>query len=33
MLEIELFEHLTVYKQMTDGYMNRQLHIAILGTI
>ena len=33
LLEIELFHHLIVYKQMTDVYLNCLWYIAILGII
>ena len=33
LLEIELFDHLTVCKQITDVLLNCQWYIAILGTI
>ena len=33
LLEIELFEHLTVYEQMTDVWLNCWWYIAILATI
>ena len=33
LLEIELFNHLTVYKQMSDVLMNCLRYVAILWTI
>ena len=33
LFEIELFDHLTVCKQMTDVLLNFWWYIAILGTI
>ena len=33
LLEIELFDHLTVDKQMTDTWLNCEWYIALLGTI
>ena len=33
LLEIELFDPLTEYKQMTDVWLNCYGYIAILGTI
>ena len=33
MSEIELFEHLTVYKEMTGVWLDCQWYKAILGTI
>ena len=33
MLEIKLFDHLTVCKQMPDIYLNYKWYTAILGTI